>query len=464
MQLSRRSLIRNLGLGLAGAGTASRALAQAGGDSEALFTTDRAQPAPAPTGYDRLPLSWYQATTRRLKKRLEPEGIDAIVLQRDVNAVYFSGCFRGSGERTTWVMFRMDEDDTAYWFSPGLDRDLITSWWCTENDYYFCYPHAAGGFPNRGKVETGPAVDLFDWMLAGLARHELAGKKIGIDIDLTPAELAAAKKRLPGASFVNISDHCLHMQVRKTPEEIALCQRAYRYFDRIHAFSRDFILEHGTGTTDFEIGEALRTYGINLLMADIRHDGRPHNAVGILVTSEYVRTGVATGYPHPNQFFHAPVEKGQSVYVNTDIKIGGCGGEGYRNYLVAPWTQHQDKLWQVVAESVEIMVEETKPGARCQDVARAVHEHQVKRGMQEYIYHRPGHGTGQNFTGHQPPYLALGDTTVIEPGMMFSVEPGLMDPSQGVGINPSDNLLVTEKGSVLMTRIPFSKEWSYLTL
>jgi Xaa-Pro aminopeptidase len=301
-------------------------------------------------------------------------------------------------------------------------------------------------------------------MLTGLRKHELNGKTIGVDFSLTDAQQKTARKRLPKSTFVNISDDCLQMQIQKTPEEIALCQRAYRYFDRIHAFSRDFILEHGTETTDFAIGEALRTYGIELLMNDIAHDGKPHNAVGMLVTSEYVRAGVATAYPHPNQFFHAPVEKGQSVYVNTDIKIGGCGGEGYRNYLIAPWTDHQDKLWQVVAETVEIMVEETKPGARCQDVAKAVHEHQVKRGMQDYIYHRPGHGTGQNSVGHQPPYLALGDETVIEEGMMFSVEPGLMDPAQGVGINPSDNLLVTKDGSVLMTRVPFSKEWSYLTL
>ena len=466
MPLSRRSLIRNIGLSVAGAGVASRALAatETGLQSEALFVDDREQPAPAPLGYDRLPLEWYQASTQRLKDRVKPEGVDAILLQRDVNAVYYSGSFRGSGERTTWLMFLVDEADTAYWFSPGIDRDLITSWWCTENEYYFCYPHAAGGFPNRGDVATGPAVDLFEWMLNGLKKYELEGKTIGVDVTLTPAQQATAKRVLPGATFVDISDHCLHMQIRKTPEEIALCQRAYRYFDKIHAFSRDYILEHGTNTTDFEIGEALRTYGINLLMKDIVRDGRPHSAVGILVTSEYVRAGKATGYPHPNQFFHAPVEKGESVYVNTDIKIGGCGGEGYRNYLIAPWTQHQDKLWQVVAESAQIMVEETKPGALCQDVARAVHEHQVKEGMQEYIYHRPGHGTGQNFVGHQAPYLALGDESVIEEGMMFSVEPGLMDPSQGVGINPSDNLLVTRDGSVLMTRIPFSKEWSYLTL
>ena len=466
MRISRRSLVQNVGLGLAGANVASQALAASTdkSESESLFVKDRKQPAPAPVGYDRLPLKWYQDTTARLKDRLRPQGVDAILLQRDVNSVYYSGCFRGSGERTTWVMFRMDEKDTAYWFSPGIDRDLITSWWCTENEYYFCYPHADGGFPNRGQAATGPAVDLFGWMLEGLQKHDLAGKKIGVDITLTAAQQQTARKILPGTTFVDISDHCMQMQIRKTPEEIALCQRAYRYFDRIHAFSRDYIQEHGTGTSDFEIGEALRTYGINLLMQDIAHDGKPHNAVGILVTSEYVRAGQATAYPHPNQFFHAPVEKGQSVYVNTDIKIGGCGGEGYRNYLIAPWTPHQDRMWQVVAETVQIMVEGTRPGALCQDVAGAVHRHQIKRGMQDYIYHRPGHGTGQNFTGHQPPYLALGDETVIEEGMMFSVEPGLMDPSQSVGINPSDNLLVTRDGSVLMTRIPFSKEWSYLTL
>ncbi|MEO1203668.1 MAG: hypothetical protein AAFX10_13225, partial [Pseudomonadota bacterium] len=204
MKLTRRSLIQNMGLSLAAAGVASRSLAKTGGESEALFVDDRDHPEPAPMGYDRLPLSWYQATTRRLKDRLKPLDVDAIVLQRDVNAVYYSGCFRGSGERLTWVMFRMDEDDTAYWFSPGIDRDLITSWWCTENDYYFCWPHAEGGFPNLGQVKTGPAVDLFDWMLKGLEKHELAGKRIGVDIDLSPAQLAAAKKRLPGATFVNI--------------------------------------------------------------------------------------------------------------------------------------------------------------------------------------------------------------------------------------------------------------------
>ena len=94
---------------------------------------------------------------------------------------------------------------------------------------------------------------------------------------MTP--LATAKKRLPGATFVNISDDCLQMQIRKTPEEIALCQRAYRYFDKIHAFSRDFILERGTKTTDFEIGEAIQSglsHGVNEALTFGRFEGALH--------------------------------------------------------------------------------------------------------------------------------------------------------------------------------------------
>ena len=468
MTLSRRELIRTLGGGLASAGAAAQFLAcstvpQSGsGNSEALLVRRPGQPDPAPVGYDRLPLAWYKGAAARLKEKARSLGVDAILLRSDHNLVYFTGCYRQSGERPTWALFPMSEPDSLYWFAPGIDRDLIESWWCTENNYYFCFPHAEGGFPNRGQVVAGKTVDLFEWMMAGLARHGLSGKTIGADFDLAPAQAEAARRLLPKSRFVNIGNLCLDMRIRKTPEELALTQRAYRYFDKIHAFARDFILEHGARTTDFEIGQALEAFGIHLMMKDVKHDGYPHTAVGIEVTSQYVRTGVATAFPHPNQFFYSKVKPGDALYVNTDILLGGYGGECYRNFVIAPATTHHEKIWQVVADTVQIMIEETKPGRICSEVALKVHEYQVKNGMAPYIYHRPGHGCGQNFEGHQAPYLALGDHSVIEEGMVFSVEPGLMDPKQGIGVNPSDKLLVTATGSVLMSSVPISRLWSFL--
>ena len=243
-----------------------------------------------------------------------------------------------------------------------------------------------------------------------------------------------------------------------------MTQRVYRYFDRLHAFGRDYVLARGTQATDFEVGLAMRAFGISLLLQDVKRDGRPHNAIGIDVTAHYVRSGPATAYPHPNQFFCNHVQRGQPLYINSDMYLGGYGGECYRNYQIAPVAPHQEKMWQVVADTVEIMVEGCRPGRACSDVARDVHAYQVKQGMRDYIYHRPGHGVGMNHEGHQMPCLSLGDETLIEAGMMFSVEPGLYDTARGIGINPSDTLLVTEHGGVLMSRVPFSREWSFLSL
>ena len=147
-------------------------------------------------------------------------------------------------------------------------------------------------------------------------------------MSLSQNQLLKLNKYLPKTKFINISSLCEKMRIIKTKEEIALTQRAYRYFDKIHSFARDYILENGTNTNDFEIGEALKSYGINLLMKDLSFDGKPHSAVGVLVTSEYVRAGISTAYPHPNQLFYNKVKKGEPVYVNTDIRLEDVEGKG----------------------------------------------------------------------------------------------------------------------------------------
>ena len=104
----------------------------------------------------------------------------------------------------------------------------------------------------------------------------------------------------------------------------------------------------------------------------------------------------------------------------------------------------------------------SKAGTRCQDVAKAVHEYQVKEGMQRYLYQRVGHGSGME--GHQYPYIALGNQEVLEAGMMFSMEPGLFNPDGGCGYNPSDAVLVTKDKGVALGSKPLTKEWHFLTL
>jgi Xaa-Pro dipeptidase len=155
---TRRTFVKNMALGMAAAGLTSKAFGlnqpapQIKGESEKLLVKNPELPQPAT--FDRLPLSWYKATVKRLKERVGEKGVKAIVLQNPWNIIYFTGLFHSSTERPFYAVFPVDED-ALYWYHPGLDRDLVTTWWSTENEYYFDFFHAEGGHPEQGKVATG---------------------------------------------------------------------------------------------------------------------------------------------------------------------------------------------------------------------------------------------------------------------------------------------------------------------
>ncbi len=463
MSISRRGFLGGLGASAVGAAgltglAASHRNAVSQGGSFALLKRD--PDAPAAADFDRLPLSWYKQTMQKLKESVAEKGIKAILLQNQLNIVHQTGLFHSSTERPFSVLVPT-ESDAIFWYHPGLDRDLVTSWWSTDNDYYFDFLHADGAFPNLGTVQQGATVDLWEWTLKGIKKRGFGEGVIGIDRELTPSAMAVVEKVLPKAKIVNIAGDCLDLRIHKTPEEIALCQRAMDYFSKIHAFARDLVLEKGTDLYDFDVAHAAVEYGTHMIMNDVDTDGRPHKAVGIGV---YIgcRAGAATGYPHPNQKYWKKIEKGDALQISGGVLIGGYGGECYRYFQILPWDSHREKVWQVVTDCVKIQAEESKHGVTCSSVAYKIHKHQVKNGVGMLVYHRPAHGQGME--GHQAPWIALGDYTMLEEGMTFSVEPGLYDPEHGFGYNPSDLLMVTKDRGLLMSSVPYTKEWMILNL
>jgi Xaa-Pro aminopeptidase len=254
----------------------------------------------------------------------------------------------------------------------------------------------------------------------------------------------------------------LYLRLRKTPEELELTRRAYIYLDRIHAFVRDLVLTRGTDLTDFDVGMAAKQFGTEMIMADVKPNGELHQAVGIHV-DVMCHTGKTTGYGHPNQFLYSRIERGKPLQFAALLQIGGCGGELYRPYMIAPRTQHMEKLWTVSRDCCLLERDLLRKGARCSDIAWTIHQEQVKRGVQKYVYNRPAHGQGME--GHQPPYIALGDHSLLDTGMCLSAEPALFDPQNGVGVNFSDMFVVEPEGPPLqMSRLPWSEEWAWIKL
>ena len=116
MTNSRQDVIRKMATRLAAASAATSAMVDASlqnaltsANSELLLDENIDHLEAAPIGYDRLPLEWHQTRSGKLKERLaNSRAVDAILFSTDQNIVYFTGCFRGSGERPTlnrkWVV------------------------------------------------------------------------------------------------------------------------------------------------------------------------------------------------------------------------------------------------------------------------------------------------------------------------------------------------------------------------
>jgi Xaa-Pro aminopeptidase len=404
-----------------------------------------------------LPIEWYKNTVKRLQQPLGEKGLDGIILKERWNIIYMSGLFHTTTERPFWL-FVPTKGEPAF-FYPGLDRDLIDAWWIKDGAWYFDFPHA-GEF-NQVVWTAGNQADLLQWMLKELGRRGFGKAKLGIEQEVGPKTMSKMKEALPEAAFEEAGDILWKMRQVKTAEEIELTQKAIDLHDRMLEFARGYILMHGTDVTDFDVRNATEVWGTEQLMKLMKLDGRPHHGVGISLNFG-CRVGAATGYPHPNQFFYKRLERGDAIQIASVIQIGGYGGEGYRALQTYPMNDQQKKMWEVHTEMTRLQAELCKAGTRCQEVAEKVLAVAQRARLEKYVYHRPAHGQGME--GHQPPYLALGDETVLEENMMFSNEPGLYNPRGGYGYNHSNNVLVGNQKGAIMNQMPLTKQWCWLEI
>ncbi len=109
------------------------------------------------------------------------------------------------------------------------------------------------------------------------------------------------------------------------------------------------------------------------------------------------------------------------------------------------------KLYGVVLKSQLAGIEAIRPGAVCEDVDRAARSVIENAGYGKHFGHGLGHSLGLEI--HENPRFANGNKTVLKPGMIMTVEPGIYFPEWG-GIRIEDDVLVTKRGHEVLTSVP----------
>ena len=155
--------------------------------------------------------------------------------------------------------------------------------------------------------------------------------------------------------------------------------------------------------------------------------------------------------PHRVPTPYLPMEQGGPHVSIVTAQADGYGMEMERSFFLGNVPEDARKPFAVMMEARALAYELAKPGAVLSDIDRQVRKVIIDAGYEKYILHRTGHGLG--ITGHEAPYLALGDDRKLEPGMLISIEPGIYIPGKG-GFRHSDSVLITGTGNVRLTEAP----------
>jgi len=146
-----------------------------------------------------------------------------------------------------------------------------------------------------------------------------------------------------------------------------------------------------------------------------------------------------------------PMKDGDVLITGAGADVGGYSCELERTMILGEPTLKQQKYFETMLKAQEAAFKALKPGAKCSTVDKATAKVFKKAGLSKLMRHHTGHGLG--LEGHEPPWIDIGNDTVLKPGIVVSCEPGIYEPSFS-GFRHSDTVLITEDGAEIITYYP----------
>jgi len=163
-------------------------------------------------------------------------------------------------------------------------------------------------------------------------------------------------------------------------------------------------------------------------------------------------SGVRSSMPHGTPS-DKPIESGDLVTLDFGAVIDGYRSDMTRTVIVGEPSEEQKKLYELVLDAQTRALSSVAPGKKCKEVDEVARRIINEAGHAEHFGHGLGHGVG--LAVHEEPRLSPSaeDTSVLEPGMVVTVEPGVYVPGKG-GVRIEDLVLVTETGHSVLSRSP----------
>jgi len=144
-------------------------------------------------------------------------------------------------------------------------------------------------------------------------------------------------------------------------------------------------------------------------------------------------------------------QPGDLLVTETGAPVWGYKAELERGLVIGEPSDHVRWMFEHVVASQQAAFDAFADAQTCADVDRAVMRYFEQHDLLPYWRQHTGHGIG--LRNHEAPFLDVGDHTRVEPGMVFTIEPGVYDDRVG-GVRHSDTIVVTSDGIEILTDYP----------
>jgi Xaa-Pro dipeptidase len=298
-----------------------------------------------------------------------------------------------------------------------------------------------------------PKVDLFPYKIQAFAYGEnpsdwdaafrkaaqalgLEANRIGVEPrQLRLMEFRHVKAGAPEADFPDATDVLSALRLKKDKAEVDAMRKAVQIAqDALEAV----IPQIKIGMTEHELSS-------ELVMQLLKHGSEPE-----LPFAPIVSAGPNSANPHASPT-ERKLQTGDLLVVDWGAAYDGYISDLTRTFAVGEVDEEYKKIHAIVQESNAAGRAAGKPGAPCADVDKAARDVIEKAGYGKYFTHRTGHGIGME--GHEAPYMRGDNMQLLEPGMAFTVEPGIYLTGRN-GVRIEDDMVVTETGVESLSDMP----------
>src|SRR5712664_3374012 len=355
----------------------------------------------------------FQRRLERARAELKTRGLDLLIATPSTNYEYFTGYNPGRSERLIALLLPVAGAPAIVCPSFEVERikrhSVITDlhgWEEQEDPHALVRETVRRLRPGSGRgaiaLESSTAYQTF-------------------------RRLGAA---LPGWKFVDAAPVTERLRVIKSPEEVGLLRRAIAI--TLDAMAATFA-RLAVGATEVEVAQALSR--------EMEQRGAPGGGL--------VQFGPSSALPHGGPG-GPKLEREMVVLIDCGCRVGGYTSDITRTIWFGDRPSDEfRKVFNVVYDAQSAAMDLGRPGTPCEAMDRAARKAITAAGYGPFFTHRLGHGLGMD--GHEPEYLVEGNTTRLEPGMVFTIEPGIYQLGK-FGVRIEDDCVMTASGVEVLSQ------------